>query len=170
MNSLFTKTFFLLFLPCVSVAQTNNYFGTAGTINGSVWSTNPAGPYTSTLNSTSGAILNFNNAGSATGAAVTTVSGINCGASVTWTAGGTISNTGTNLPINVASGVVQNFAGQAFSTAAGFGITKNGAGTLQLIGSAWPGGFTLNAGMLAAGGINAMGGAAGNTLTSMAAQ
>ncbi|HEX5113269.1 MAG TPA: hypothetical protein VFV79_10500 [Saprospiraceae bacterium] len=70
--------------------QTNNYFGTTGTINGNVWSTNPAGPYTSALNTTGGAIINFGNTTTTVTGASITVFGINATADVvSWTAGGT---------------------------------------------------------------------------------
>jgi len=58
-------------------SQTPNYFGTSGTFSGNVWSTNPAGPYTSALVTTGGAVINFGNTAtsSVTGANIT-VAGI----------------------------------------------------------------------------------------------
>lgn len=56
-----------------------------------------------------------------------------------------------------------NFGTQAFSTAAGTGIIKNGDGILTLAGGTYAGGFTLNAGTVALSGINGMG--AGGVLT-----
>lgn len=137
--------------------QTNNYFGTSGTITGNVWSTSSSGPYTSALVTTGGPILNFNNAGSATGGTIATCKGINFGASITWTIGGTIGAAGINLPINVASGISQNLSTNAFSTSATAAITKNGAGELAMAGGTFAGGFTLNTGTLAAAGVNALG-------------
>ena len=174
------KSFFITALLTIVFAigtgeswgQTNNYFGTAGTITGSVWSTNSAGPYTSALVSTGGPILNFNNAGSATGGTIATCVGINFGAAITWSAGGTIGATGINLPISVATGISQNFGSQGFSTAATAAFTKNGAGELAMAGGTFAGGFTLNAGTLAAGGVNALGNGAltinGGTLSGTA--
>jgi autotransporter-associated beta strand protein len=52
---------------------------------------------------------------------------------------------------------------QGISTAAGTGFIKNGAGVWATAGGAYTGGFTLNAGTLAVGGVNAMG--AGGALT-----
>ncbi|PWA04194.1 YDG domain-containing protein [Flavobacterium psychrotolerans] len=147
----------LLLNTQVGFGQTNNYFGTAGTLTGSVWNTNPAGPYTSALVTTGGPVLNFNNAGSATGATIATCVGINFGAAITWGAGGTIGAAGINLPISVSSGINQNLAGQSFSTSGTSAITKNGAGELAMAGGTFAGGFTLNAGILAAGGTNALG-------------
>lgn len=146
-------------------AQTNNYFGTTGTISGSVWNIVPAGPYTNALVTTGGAIINFGNAATPTGATVTVV-GINATANTTWSAGGTLGTGGTVAPIDVAPGITLNLAGQSLSTAAGTGFSKSGAGTLfSSNGNAYAGGFTLNAGTMVVGGVNAMGGAAGNTLT-----
>ena len=158
------KNFYLLFTTCClfiglkGTGQTNNYFGTTGVLSNAVWSTNPAGPYTSALVITSGAILNFDNAGSATGATIATTAGINFSVPITWTAGGTIGAAGVNLPINVSAGIEQDFgSSQNFSTSATAAITKNGGGSLAMSGDTYSGGFTLNAGTLIARGINAMG-------------
>jgi autotransporter-associated beta strand protein len=152
-------------LTAPATAQTQNYFGTSGTLNGNVWSTNPAGPYTSALVTTGGAIINFDNAATFTGASIT-VAGINATANATGTAGGTISNFNNGvIPISVASGVTLNFGGQAFTSSATAGYIKNGDGTLVMAGNTYGGGFTLNAGTIAVAGVNAMGSAAGNTLT-----
>ena len=154
----FLMTILLSVTALQSWGQTNNYFGTSGTLSGNVWSTNPAGPYTSALVTTGGPILNFNNAGSATSASIATTVGINFGASITWTAGGTIGAAGINLPINVSNGVHQDYgSSQAFSTSTTAAITKNGAGSLAMAGGTFEGGFTLNAGTLVARGVNAMG-------------
>jgi autotransporter-associated beta strand protein len=147
-------------------AQTQNYFGTSGTLNGSVWSTNPAGPYTSALNTTGGAVINFNNAATFNGASIT-VAGINATADAAiGTTGGTISNLSNGvIPISVATGATLNFGSQAFTNSTTAGYIKNGDGTLVMAGNTYGGGFTLNAGTLAVAGVNAMGGATGNTLT-----
>jgi autotransporter-associated beta strand protein len=147
-------------------AQTQNYFGTSGTLNGSVWSTNPAGPYTSALVTTGGAIINFGNAATFTGASIT-VAGINATAdAAVGTTGGTISNLSNGvIPISVASGVTLNFGSQSFTSSATAGYIKNGDGTLAMAGNTYGGGFTLNAGTIAVAGTNAMGSATGNTLT-----
>jgi autotransporter-associated beta strand protein len=143
--------------------QTNNYFGSTGTLTNSVWSTNPAGPYTSPLNASGGAILNFGNMATVTGATIT-VTGINATADVTsWVGGGTLSTGGTIATINVSPGVTLNMFSQGISTAAGTGFIKTGAGALAMsTGSAYTGGFTLNNGTIVIGGINALG---NNTLT-----
>jgi len=139
--------------------QTNNYFGTSGTMSDNVWSTNPAGPYTSALFTTGGPILYFNNSGSVTFTSVASALGFNFGASMTWTAGGTIGAAGINLPINVSIGISQNIGSQGFSTSTTAAITKNGLGELVMSGISTnlKGGFTLNAGTLVASGVNALG-------------
>jgi len=149
----------LLAVSAKTTAQTNNYFGTTGTLSGNVWSTNPAGPYTSALNTTGGAIINFGNTTTAITGATITVAGINATANATvTTAAGTISNLSNGVvPISVASGITMNFGSQAFTTSATAGYIKNGAGTLTLAGGTYAGGFTLNAGTVAVGGVNAMG-------------
>ena len=157
--------FCLAFSAAISSAQTNNYFGATGTLSGNVWNINPAGPYTNALVTAGGAIINFGNAATPTGATITVV-GINATANTTWTAGGTLATGGTVAPIDVASGITMNMGGQNLSTAAGTGFRKNGGGTLvSANGNAYPGGFTMNAGTMLLGGVNAMGGAAGNSLT-----
>ena len=155
----------LLAISASATAQTNNYFGTTGTLSGNVWNTNPAGPYTSALNSTGGAIINFGNATTTVTGASITVAGINATANATiTTVGGTISNLSNGVvQISVAGGITLNFGSQAFTTSATAGYIKNGAGTLTLAGGTYAGGFTLNTGTVAVAGVNAMG--AGGSLT-----
>lgn len=140
-------------------AQTQNYFGDSGALNGSVWSTDPAGPYDSPFVTTDGGIANFNNVASFTGASLT-VAGINANANATATAiGGTIANFNNGIvPIFVASGVTLDFSTQTFTGSGTAGYIKNGGGVLALSGGQFGGGFTLNDGFVIARGINAMGG------------
>ena len=156
--NLLPLTIFCLLLNTNIEGQTNNYFGSSGSLNGNVWSVLPAGPYTSTLNSTGGAIINFDNPASVTGAGIT-VSGINANATVSsWIDGGTLATGGVVAPIMVGPGAVLNMF-QTTSVAGGTGFNKTGAGVLVMSsGSAYPGGFTLTAGTMVVGGINAMGG------------
>lgn len=148
-------------------AQTQNYFGTTGTLTDPVWSIAPAGPYTSVLASDAGgSVINFGNTTTAITGASITVAGINATANATFTTtvDGTITNQANGIiPIDVASGITLNFAGQAFTSSASAGYIKNGDGTVALAGGAYGGGFTLNAGTVAVNGVNAMG--AGGTLT-----
>jgi fibronectin-binding autotransporter adhesin len=64
---------------------------------------------------------------------------------------------GATATVDVAAGKTLAFGNQTLATAAGTGFIKNGAGTWSLNGSTYPGGFTVNAGTIAAGGTNAMG-------------
>lgn len=149
-------------------AQTTNYFGVSGNLNSSVWSTSPTGPYTSALNTTGGAIIEFDNVATFNGATIT-VAGINANANATIGSNtGTISNQGNIvIPINVGSGATLDFGSQTFTGSNTAGYIKNGAGTLALAGGTYGGGFTLNAGMVVIKGTNAMGSSANvtNTLT-----
>ena len=131
---------------------------------GSFWGTAPGGPYNSAWVTGSNVIFedNANTTLLLTGA-TTDVAGITANENVTVTAAGTLGTSGTVATIDVASGKTFNFQGQALSTAAGTGFVKNGLGTLSLTGAAYPGGLTLNAGTIAAGGVNALG--AGGALT-----
>ena len=148
-------------------AVTDNYFGTSGTISGSVWSTNPVGPYTSAFNTTGGGVMNFGNTVTAVTGGSLSVAGINATADVSgWTAGGTISNVGNAvIPITVANGVTLDFGSQSFTSSATAGYIFSGPGTLALAGNTYGGGFTLNSGTVIVRGVNALGGGATNTLT-----
>lgn len=88
------------------------------------------------------------------------------GVTVTFTAASsTLQTAGLVRTIDVGTGGLIDFSGQNFSTAAGVGFMKNGAGVLALGGNTYAGGFTLNAGTVIMRGVNAMGGGAANILT-----
>lgn len=88
------------------------------------------------------------------------------GVTVTFTsAANTFQTAGTVRTIDVGEDGVMDFSSQSFSTAAGVGFIKNGAGVLALSGNIYAGGFTLNAGTVIMRGVNAMGGGAANLLT-----
>ncbi|MFA5972500.1 MAG: T9SS type A sorting domain-containing protein [Lentimicrobiaceae bacterium] len=73
---------------------------------------------------------------------------------------GTLATGGTVVTIDVASGKTVNLGdvGTGISTAIGTGIIKAGEGTLSWSnGKAYPGGFTLNAGTMIIGSLNALG-------------
>ncbi|MBP6863677.1 MAG: autotransporter-associated beta strand repeat-containing protein [Candidatus Didemnitutus sp.] len=72
-------------------------------------------------------------------------------------ASGTLATGGNVRTIDVGSGGLVRLGSQAIATTAGTGFIKTGAGTLFLAGSAYPGGFTLNAGTVIVGGVNALG-------------
>ena len=154
-----------LFIGLKGVGQTNNYFGTTGVLNTAVWSTLPAGPYTSALVTTGGAIINFGNPATLMGASIT-VKGINATSNVTVaSAAGTISNFSDGIiPIDVSTGITLDFASQNFSGSVTGGYIKNGSGVFAFIGNTYGGGFTLNAGTLIARSENSMGSGVSNTL------
>ena len=126
------------------------------------WGTASGGPYTSLFVANDAAV--FDVAASTITGGTVAFSAITANQNVTFTAGGTLATGGTMAPITVASGMTLNLAGQSISTAVGTGLSKSGDGTLALAnGNAYPGGFTLNAGTITVGGVNAMGD--GGTLT-----
>ena len=155
-----------LFLALQLVAQTNNYYGTSGALSDNVWNT-VDNTYTSALNATGGAIINFNNATNTVTGGDITVAGINVNANVAiGTIGGTIINQSNGVvPINVGSGYTFNTGSQVFTGNANAGYIKNGDGVFATIGAGYGGGFTLNAGTLIALSNNAMGNHANAVLT-----
>ena len=146
----------------VGWGQTNNYFGTSGTITSSVWSASVGGPYTSAFNTTSGGIMNFNNTVTSFTGGTIIVAGINATASTaTMTASGTISNLSNGvITINVGTSTATtlDFGTQSFTTSATAGYIKSGVGALAMSGNTYGGGFTLSAGTIVARSTNAMGG------------
>ncbi|MES2648456.1 MAG: T9SS type A sorting domain-containing protein [Bacteroidota bacterium] len=132
------------------------YWNGAGSWTASnTWGLKDGGPYTSSY-SPGHAI--FNVANSTVNFASTTVSRITANENVTVTPAGTLGTGGTNLPVYVAAGKMVDLAGQAISTAAGSGLIKNGPGTLSSANlNLYPGGFTINEGLMIAGSVNAFG-------------
>ncbi len=139
-------------------AQTNYYFGTSGGLAGATWSANAAGPYTTSLPTSGGPIINFANTASFTGGSIT-VSAINATANATLTSkSGTISAfSNGHVPINVAAGVTLDFGTQNFSGSGTASYRKDGDGVLAFAGNGYGGGFTLNAGTVIVRGVNAFG-------------
>ena len=159
----------LLLMSSKSLGQTNNYFGTGTSLAGSVWSTNPAGPFTSALDVTGGAIVNFNteNLG-LTGALGLIFKEINVTANTVFTgASGTIQCYSDGLmTINVSSGVRLDMGTQGLMNKATNGFIKNGDGLFAYSGNpARAGGVTINAGTFIPKGPNALGGGANIVLT-----
>lgn len=129
------------------------------TTTGTRWDLNPNGTTFGT-NWTSGRASVFNVANSAITGAGTNVNGITANENVTFTATGNLNlgpTGGGVIPIFVAAGKIFNLGAQGITAAASGGYTKNGPGTLQLNGSTFAGGVTLNEGMIAAGGVNSLG-------------
>ena len=129
------------------------------------WATAPGGTYDQAWVSGSDVVFedNLGTALTITGA-TTQFASITANENVTLTASGTLGTGGTVAIVNVAAGKTLDFAGQAVSTAAGTGFIKNGPGTWNLAGGTYTGGFTLNAGTVGVGGVNALGGGTGGTL------
>jgi hypothetical protein len=153
---------FFVFVSLSVFGQTTYYWKGSGTwTSTNQWSLTSGGTYNQTW--VSGRAAVFNVASSTITGATTNVSSITANENVTFSASGTLGTGGTVAPIFVASGKNFNFSTQAISTAAGTGFIKNGTGTLQLAGGTFAGGVTLNDGMIAVGGVNAMG--SGGTLT-----
>ena len=160
----------MAFSSAIASAQTNNYYAGTGAFTGSVWGTNPAGPYTSPFaTDANGGIANFTVEGTqAAGANTLVVAGINASANFTLTGSptGTLSNFNNGVVgVSVASGVLLDFGSLAFTGSSTAGYVKNGSGALALLGGAYGGGFTLNQGTVYLKGVNALGGSATNALT-----
>jgi autotransporter-associated beta strand protein len=136
------------------------------------WSLNEGGPYNQTWVSGSHAI--FNVAASTITGFTTNVSAITANQNVTVTASGTIAFGPAGItvaPIYVESARTFNFNGQNLTSSATALVIKNGTGILNMGGGGtFAGGFTLNAGIAAAGGVNGLGNGPlvinGGTLTS----
>jgi fibronectin-binding autotransporter adhesin len=150
----------LLVLFAVTAQGQSLYWktSTANSWTGSFWSTAPGGPYTSAWVSGSQAVFEDNGGTLLTTTfATTNVGGLQVNENVTLTTGGTFGTGGTVIGVDVAAGKTLTFGSQGISTSAGTGFIKNGAGTWSLTGSAYVGGLTLNAGTIAAGGVNGTG-------------
>lgn len=149
-------------VPKANIAMFWNGAGTWS--NANTWSFVSGGPYNQTWVSGRGAIFNVAASTMIGPGAATNFTYMTANENVTFSgAGSALGTGGTAAPVYVASGKLLNFAGQAIATAAGTGFIKNGPGTWQLNGGTYPGGFTLNDGLIVAGGVNAMG--AAGTLT-----
>ena len=142
-----------------------NTNGVGAALSAANWSASASGPFTDAFTANGDIVFGANSA--VTGATVNVGNiTVGNGFTVTYTAGGTMGTGGNVRTLDVGTGASLNLAGQALSLAAGTGFIKNGDGILiSSNGNAYGGGFTLNAGTMAVGGVNAMGGAATNTLT-----
>ncbi|QOV87808.1 beta strand repeat-containing protein [Humisphaera borealis] len=151
-----------------SAVQAQQYWntnGTLATINTANWSASPGGPFTSAFTTNGNIVFGANSLVTGATVDVGNITVAN-GFTVTFTAGGTLGTGGNIRTLDVGTGSTLDLAAQALSVAAGSGYIKNGNGTLvSANGNAYVGGFTLNAGTVAVGGVNALGGGAGNTLT-----
>lgn len=144
------------------------YGGATGTWTGSLWGANELGSHTSPWVSGSHAVMNIASANTLT-FATTNVAGITYNANITFASGGTFGTGplgGAVMPLFVENGRTFSMLGQTISGAAGAGMIKSGPGVLHInTGGTYSGGFVMNEGLFVAGGVNAMGGGATNTLT-----
>lgn len=163
----------LLNLTLISAGHGQSYTSTSATglWNSTRWNnSSDAAPYTSAFTANNAANFtsgNYSFSGMTSSGAfnignITVSSGVN----VNFTAAsGTVSGNGSVRTIDVASGATIDFNAQAFSTAAGNGWIKSGAGVLALTGGAYTGGFRLDAGTAIARGVDAFGAGGSNILT-----
>ena len=145
------------------LSQTQNYFGSSGTLNGNSWSTTPSGPYNSLLVTTGGPIVNFNTVITTNPVLSADVlwAGINVTQNLTFSRSGGIIrnyNNSGNMIIDVSSGKTFDCSAMTFSGVSLVGQTKNGDGILVTQGGTFGGGYTLNAGTIIAKNTIAMGG------------
>ena len=154
------------FVTLVSIAQVraDSYTSTAVT---TAWSTGrwnnstDASPYTALYTSnnnvsfTSGT-YSFAGMGATINVGNVTVSN---GVSVSFSASsGTFATNGAVRTFSIGSGATFDLSVQSFTSASGSGVNKTGSGTLLMgAGGNYNGGFTLGAGTVIAGGVNALG-------------
>lgn len=142
---------------------------------GARWSLLNGGPFSSTWTNGRAAVFNVANSTATLQTTQWVMASAAAFQNITFTnVSSTISTGGTVAPIFVAASRTLDFGGCNMSTAAGTGFIKNGSGILITgPGSAFTGGYTMNAGILAIGGANAIGNGAfiinGGTLTSNSA-
>lgn len=171
LNVHYKKTLFVLLtiiLLSTNVLWSQLYWNTNGTgaaINTANWASTPAGPFTSAW--VDGSEMNFTANSAMTYVTGLPIGNINIadGITVALTAAGTLSTGGAVKTITIGTGSLLTWNGQGVSTTAGTGFVKSGAGTWNIGAQAnqYPGGFTLNAGTVILGGVNALG--AGGSLT-----
>lgn len=158
-------------LPAFAEAQTSFTSTSAtGAWNTSRWNnTSDTAPYTSAFTSTNNVSFtsgnySFTGMGASINVGNITVS---TGANVTFTAASSSLATGGNVrTLSVGAGSVLDFGTNDFSTAAGTGFIKTGAGVYASgAGTTFVGGFTLNNGIVILRGVNGMGAGASNVLT-----
>ena len=143
------------------VLAANQFWNTNGVSNtwtAANWGTTAAGPFTNGWTANNDA--NFTANSLITYVTNTAVGNINVtnGSTVTMTAAGTYNTNGAVRTLDVGTGSILDFAAQSISSAAGTGFIKNGNGIFfSSNGNAYTGGFTLNAGTIIIGGVNAMG-------------
>jgi fibronectin-binding autotransporter adhesin len=146
-----------------------NTNGVSGNWTDSNWGSLSTGPFSTAYTSGNNAFFTANSSvisRSTTAGNITVSSNVVVNftyGSGSWGTGGTVRT------LDVGTGGILDFgtmSSSGWSATAGTGFIKEGQGIVKLSGDAgWGGGFTLNNGTVIVGGVNAMGGAASNTLT-----
>ena len=157
-----------LFVGSGSVAHGQQYWNTNGVaapINAANYSATQGGPFSTAYAPNTEIIFGANSA--VTYVTLTDVGNVTVldGFNVFLNQAGTYTTGGQVRTLNIGTGSVFDLSNQAISIAAGTGFIKNGSGILFTSnGNLYLGGFTLNAGTIIIGGINAMGGGALNLI------
>lgn len=158
----FSKIFVVLLFFSATVVNAQLYWNTNGsgsTLTAINWGNSASGSFTTAWTNSSNIIFTANSA-------ITNVTNTPVGnltitnaSTVAWTTSGTFSTNGAIRTFDIGTGSTLTWNGQVVSTTAGTGFIKNGAGVWNIgaQGNAYPGGFTLNAGTVVIGGVNAMG-------------
>ncbi len=151
-----------LAVPQGAQGATRYWKGSGTWTSANQWGSASGGPYTLTWAASDDAV---NDVAAATVTfASATVKSITANENLTFSPAGTLTTGGLQMPVFVAAGKVLDLAGQGISTAAGTGVNKSGDGELRSSnGNTYPGGFTISAGTMTIGGVNAMG--SGGALT-----
>lgn len=122
--------------------------GTGGTwTTASAWGASAAGPFNTTYTANNDVFFTANSTITFATVNIGNLT-VSDGFTVTVSQGGTLQTGGTVRTFNIGTGSTLTWTGQTFSTAAGTGFIKTGAGTWDLQGEsgAYVGGFTMNAG------------------------
>lgn len=161
----------ILGLLAVTLTGTNaqlfwNTNGASGNWTDANWGSLSSGPFTTAWGNGNNTFFTANSSVNGRTASVGNIS-VSDNVVVTFgTGSGSFGTGGAVRTIDVGTGAILDFASTPWSSTATTGFVKEGAGLVKLNGdAAWRGGFTLNNGTVIAGGINAMGGGATNTLT-----
>ena len=143
-----------------------NTNGVSGNWTDSNWGSSSSGPFSTGYTSGNNA---FFTASSSVISRTATAGNITVSSNVVVNftdGGGSFGTGGTVRTLDVGTGGILDFGSTGWSTSSTIGFIKEGQGIIKLTGaSQWGGGFTLNNGTVIVGGVNAMGGAASNTLT-----
>ncbi|MES2922258.1 MAG: autotransporter-associated beta strand repeat-containing protein [Verrucomicrobiota bacterium] len=136
--------------------------GTSGTWTGANWDDSADGPFSTSYSPNTNAQFTADSIVTFATASIGNVT-VADNKTVTITAAGTLSTNSTVRTFDVGAGATLTWTGQNWTTTAGIGFIKNGAGIWNIGAqsnalNATNGGFTLNAGTVIVGGNNSFGG------------